>query len=139
MGKLVSVLSIVLMIGATPTAAAGETDLSGSAWLVDDVGGRGVVDRARTQIQFLEPGRVAGSTGCNRFFGPVEQDGNGISFGDLGVTRMACPEALMSQEQRFLEAMAKARRFELAHDGLVLVLYDDRGARVIELSRILEK
>jgi heat shock protein HslJ len=139
MSTFIRALSLLLTIGATQAAGAGGIDLIGTTWLVDDIGGRGVIDRARTTLEFLEPGRVAGHTGCNRFFGPVELDGDAISFGDLATTRMACPEALMAQEQQFLHALAEARRIGLAQQGRILLVYDDHGEPVLRLSRIVEK
>ena len=58
MKKLIAALSIWAMFGAVQTAVADEAELAGTAWLVDDIGGRGVVDRARTTLEFLEPGRI---------------------------------------------------------------------------------
>ena len=139
MKRLISLLFVSAMIGAVQPVVAGDTDLAGTAWLVDDIGGRGVVDRARTTLQFVEPGRIAGHTGCNRFFGSVDLDGDRITFGNLGVTRMACPESLMNQEHRFVEAMTHAGRLELAHRGMILIIFDDDGERVLELSRVIEK
>jgi heat shock protein HslJ len=139
MSRLITALSILVATGVLQPAAGGGIDLVGTAWLVDDIGGRGVIDRARTTLQFLEPGQVAGHTGCNRFFGPVEVNGESIAFGNLATTRMACPEALMTQEQRFLGAMAKARRIALGEHGQVLLVYDDDGEPALRLSRIVEK
>ena len=139
MTKFIAALLILAMTGGLQPAAAGGNELAGTAWLVDDIGGRGVVDRARTTLQFLEPGRVAGHTGCNRFFGPVDQNEDRVSFGNLGVTRMACPESLMNQEQRFLEALSAASRFELTREGLVLLVFGAGSERVLRLSRITEK
>ena len=139
MSKFITALTILVATAVVQPAAGGGIDLVGTAWLVDDIGGRGVIDRARTTLQFPEPGRVAGHTGCNRFFGPVELNGVAIAFGNLATTRMACPEALMAQEQRFLDAMARARRIAPAEHGHVLLVYGDDGKPALRLSRIVEK
>lgn len=46
--------------------------------------------------------RIAGSTGCNRFFGEYALTGEGMQIKGLGSTRMACSEKLMTQEHTFL-------------------------------------
>ena len=139
MRKLIAILSMAVIVGMIQPAIAGESELAGTSWLIDDIGGRGVVDRARTTLEFLEPGRIGGRTGCNRFFGRVVLDGDRITVGNLGLTRMACSESLMDQEQRFVDALGNARRLELAHGGLILNVFDDVGRRLLELSRIVEK
>lgn len=113
--------------------------LIGTAWLADDIGGRGVVDRVQSTLEFAEPGRVAGLAGCNRYFGPATLAGNTISFGNLASTRMMCPDALMDQEQRFFQALSAAKRLELTHEGRILHMYADDGAPVLRFSRIVEK
>jgi heat shock protein HslJ len=42
----------------------------------------------------LDPARnqATGFAGCNHFFGSCERDGSSLTFGLVGVTRMACPD-----------------------------------------------
>lgn len=115
-----------------------ENDLIGSVWLAEDIGGRGVVDGARSTLEFVEAGRVAGAGACNRYMGPVSFDGGGVTFGNLASTMMACPDALMDQERRLFDALARADRLELADDGLTLLAFSD-GEPVARFSRIVEK
>jgi heat shock protein HslJ len=95
---------------AKSTAAA--LNLSGSEWLLEDLGGSGVIDNAQATLSFPEKGKVAGKASCNRFFGTVDITGDHIKFGGLGSTRMACPEAMMNQETKYLAALQAAQRFE---------------------------
>ncbi|NIP46273.1 MAG: META domain-containing protein [Gammaproteobacteria bacterium] len=139
MSRLVAAFSILLMTGVAPPAGGAGADLAETEWLVDDIGGHGVVDRARTSLRFTEPGRVAGHTGCNRFFGPVQLNGDAIAFANLATTRMACRETLMVQEQRFLDALAKAERATLEQEAQVLILLGGNGERLVRLSRVVEK
>jgi heat shock protein HslJ len=96
--------------GARPTG--GTFSLSGSEWLLEDLGGSGVLDQVQVTITFPEAGKVAGNGSCNRFFGAAEIHGDAIKLGPLGSTRMACPEAVMNQETKYLEALQAAERFE---------------------------
>ena len=59
--------------------AARETGLLGTAWLAEDIGGRGVIDRARSTMEFTKVGQVTGLAACNRYFGPVSLDGGTIA------------------------------------------------------------
>jgi heat shock protein HslJ len=101
-----------------PRAQAG--GLLGTAWQLEDLGGAGVIDKSMTTLEFIEAGRVAGRGGCNRFFGSVEITGESIKFGQMGSTRMACVEALMNQEGRYLKALGDANRYSLNGDELLV-------------------
>ncbi len=95
--------------------ASGQTaplSLSGTDWLLEDLGGRGVIDNVQATLSFPESGRVAGNGSCNRIFGPAEISGDKIKLGPLASSRMACPEAVMNQEMKYMEALQSAERFE---------------------------
>jgi putative lipoprotein len=116
------------------SSTSGETiNLVGTSWLVEDIDGRGVIDNLQSTIRFDTDGRVSGMGGCNRYFGSVTIDGGSISFGPLGATQMACPPAIMDQEDRFLRALANARRFE-TKNGLLYV-FGDGQAPLLRFSR----
>lgn len=138
---LKSTMAALALVSATicmAQNAAREQDLIGTSWLVEDIGGGGVVDKARSTLEFVESGRVAGLGACNRYMGPVSFDDDGVSFGNLAATLMACPEALMNQEQRYFQALAKVDRMEISNQGQILVAYSD-GDPVLRFSRIIEK
>jgi heat shock protein HslJ len=133
-------MSCILLWTTTAVAQSGSgAELTGSAWLAADIGGRGVADGVRTTLEFAEAGRVGGSAGCNRYFGPVSIEGDAIAVGNLAATRMMCPPALMDQEQRFMQALLEARRFELEGDGEKLLVYGDDAEPLIQFTRIVEK
>jgi len=72
-----------------------------------------VIDNVQATLAFPEAGKVSGNGSCNRFFGPAEINGNAVKLGPLGSTRKACPEAVMNQETKYLNALQAADRFEL--------------------------
>ena len=88
------------------------SNLWGSEWLLEDLGGYGVIDNVQMTLTFAETGKVAGNGSCNRFFGPAEVTGPNIKLGPLASTRMACPEAVMKQETKYMEALQGAEHFE---------------------------
>jgi heat shock protein HslJ len=118
---------------ATDPKSGEPVDLAGTSWIVEDIDGRGVIDILQSTLRFETDERVAGTAGCNPYFGSVTLDGSAISFGPLGVTRMACPTAIMDQEDRFLKALAKAKRFE-TKEGL-LFFFGDEPVPVLRFSR----
>jgi heat shock protein HslJ len=103
-----------------PGGPAAPPVLAGTAWRLEDLAGAGVIDRARASLEFPDTGRVSGSASCNRFTGSVTVSGAAISFGPLATTRKICPEALMNQETRYLQALASAARFEVRDAFLYL-------------------
>lgn len=96
--------------------------LTGPEWQIEDVGDLGIVDGSNISISFDADGRVTGRTGCNRFTGIYMLDGEGLGFGQMGVTMMGCPEAMMTQEQRLLDALQHVVRFDIGEDGALLLI-----------------
>ncbi|WP_146455556.1 META domain-containing protein [Rubripirellula tenax] len=103
-------------------------------WLVEDIAGKGVVDRVQTTVNFSADGTASGSTGVNRYSGKADIDGNKLTFGSLATTRMAGPAALMDQEQRFLTAAETIVAFEFGEPGIVYFL-DNNANRAMKLSK----
>lgn len=107
--------TIPAVADATP-----EVDLVG-AWLLEDMGGRGVVDGVQTTMIFDSEGRVSGTGGCNRYTGSYTLEDDRLTFGPLAGTKMMCPEAVMGQEDRFHKALGAVDR--IAVDGPFLLIY----------------
>lgn len=107
-------------------------DLSGQSWLVVSMAGETMAPQPPATFQFEAGGRVSGSTGCNRFMARYIREGERLSFTPAAGTRMACPTALMAQEQRFLSALGKVTRIEPAGLG-ALILAGEQG----ELFRLV--
>lgn len=117
---------IALCVCATPAFAEAGT-LSGSAWVMAGAGKRA------PSINFAAGGKVAGSGGCNRFFGGYRQDGEALTFSTLGSTRMTCPPEVMKTEQAFFNMLKAVRSAK--EDGSRLVLRDGAGKELARLSR----
>jgi heat shock protein HslJ/uncharacterized lipoprotein YbaY len=103
--------------------------LTGRTWVVEDIGGAGVIDTARATLGFLPTGRVFGNDSCNRYMGPAVLTGETLTFGALATTMMACPEAMMAQERRFLDALAQVTGFDIDATG-ALILRGPDGALI---------
>jgi heat shock protein HslJ/membrane-bound inhibitor of C-type lysozyme len=103
--------------------------LTGLEWIVETIDGVPVAEKSKATILFLEEGRLAGNASCNRFTGSFRLTGEGLSFGQMANTMMACGEPLSLQEMRFLELLQKTDRFEIGPQGR-LVLHTPDGQRI---------
>ncbi|MGD8631474.1 MAG: META domain-containing protein [Gammaproteobacteria bacterium] len=72
-------------------------------------------------------GQVGGSTGCNRFFASYTHAENNrlVLAPGIGATRMACPEAIERQEQRYLALLPLVASWR-RHDDTLQLLDKDR-------------
>lgn len=100
--------------------------LTGSEWVVEDIDGRGLIDKSRATIQFMSDGSITGSGSCNRYRGHWSLSGEILEIGKLAVTRKACLPGLMDQENRFLRTLESARAFDISPQG-ALVISSDSG------------
>lgn len=103
-------------------------------WLAEDILGGGVIDRLQTTLEIAPDGTVSGHGGCNRYRGRVSITGETISFSPLASTKMACTPAAMAQEQKFHQALEKARSFRINARERKLILRDGAGATVARLA-----
>jgi heat shock protein HslJ len=67
-------------------------------------------------------GRIGGRSGCNRYFaGVIDGDlPGGLSVGQLGATKMACPDEVMRLEERYLRTLAGATKFGFVAGRLIV-------------------
>lgn len=72
--------------------------------------------------------RVNGHSGCNRFFGGFDLDGEKLVFSGLGSTMMACPSG-METEQAFLLALGESNRARVLGQFLELFKNEHSLAR----------
>ncbi len=110
-----------------------EVELLG-AWLLEDLGGRGVMDMVQTTIEFSAEGGVVGAGGCNRYTGSYTFDDGRLEFSPLAGTKMMCPEAVMDQEDRFHQALAAVERVEM--DGPFLLIFYKDSEQPLRFTRM---
>lgn len=107
--------------------------LDGVSWEVNAYNnGRHAVTSPKLGTQLtlaFKDGTVSGSSGCNRFHGTFKVQGDALSIGPLGTTRMMCDEAVMTQEREFLAALASASRWAI--DRGMLDIHRPDGERVL--------
>ncbi len=95
--------------------------LQGDEWRVEDLDGRGIIDRSEITMTFDADGSLTGKGSCNRYGSSYELTGEGLKIG-LGMsTMMACGEALDRQERRFMDILAAVQRFEIDPSGALIL------------------
>ena len=67
--RIAILLSSAMLLSLSVVSAMGQTTLAGTSWVMASAGKR------PPSISFEADGKVAGSGGCNRFFGNYEQNG----------------------------------------------------------------
>jgi heat shock protein HslJ len=125
--RLAVLLSSAVLLAFGASHAFAGPKLEGTSWVMSSAGKR------VPSISFGADGKVAGSGGCNRFFGGYRQDGEALSFSTLGSTRMACPQEVMRKEQAFFALLKAVRSAKV--EGAKLVLRDGAGKALARLSR----
>jgi len=97
---------------------SGRSTLPGAEWVVQDVGGKGIIDRSRATLQFTADGQLSGRASCNRYIASYATNGDRIHVApQAAMTLMACPEALMNQERRFMDLLKTTKRWLIDNTG----------------------
>lgn len=100
-------------------------------WVVTAVDGEAIAhaDRGaedeRITLRFDVEGRVSGRAVCNRYFADYTLSPERLDIERPAATLMACPDADMQLERRFLELLAATRRFEIDPDGRLILITDE--------------
>lgn len=115
--------SFVTIPGADTGLVAGNT-LANTGWqLVSyNIGTVQVPVAAGSKItlKFNEDSSIGGSGGINLYFGSFIQNGNLITFGPVGCTEMAGPQALMDQESTYFSLLDTTRSYSATASTLEL-------------------
>ena len=118
--------------GAKPLAAIGDSE-----WTLAEIDGHPLAPGTKAPIFMLTGGKAGGFGGCNRYTGPVTENGPGlISFGELASTRMACPDAQMSLEAGFLNNLRHVTTYAFQDGRLAFSWQDGRESGVLSVSAI---
>ena len=105
-------------------AGSSGADLAGTSWTLTQINGSAPIIGRQLTLQFNDTS-ATGNSGCNSFGGQYTTDGNKITFTNLASTLMACADAdgnpdnaLMDQEQAYLNALNKATVYTIKDDTL---------------------
>ncbi len=116
----------VLFAAMTACCGGAQTALEGTTWKLAEMEGipaeaiNAGADAFTLKFDAADT-LVSGRTNCNRFFGKYEKQDGKLEFGNLGMTRMACPD--MQYEDAFVKMLDDVDRFEIK--GSELTFFDD--------------
>ena len=115
------------------TYTPGLTGLAGTSWQATGInnGKEAVVSQAGTEkatLEFGADGQASGSGGCNTFSGTYSTtDPDGLTFGPLAATEMACLEGdATAIEEAYFAALSAVTTYQIEAD--ILTLRDAGGA-----------
>ena len=138
-GSLMAESKVVVQYGeeveATPEPTPLPPDtslkLKDALWGLASYSGGVVLEDSFITAEF-DSGEVAGSAGCNNYFGPYETSGSEITIGALGSTRKACqdPQGVMEQETAYLNALQGSSTYSIGESGLQM--FDSSGAEILQ-------
>lgn len=97
-----------------------ENELTGSKWLLEDLAGKGVLDRLQTTVEFGEDNQLGGNGGCNRYNASYEIKESSFRVNSIATTFKMCSPAVMNQESQFLKALEKAQSIRLEGPYLLI-------------------
>ena len=104
----------------TPSAGAPST-LAGTAWRAISVSGAALVQGREPTLAFVDETQVNGNTGCNSFFGGYAYADGTIEFTNVGMTLMACDDAVGTVEGAFTKALNGATSAAIDDGGQLLL------------------
>ncbi len=105
-------------------------------WKITRLGDKDIDNEEMNIFIDMPEHKVHGNTGCNYFNGDLYTSPNeafSLSFGQMGVTRMACPDNNM--ETAMLLALEQTTNARPGRNGSA-VLYDRNGNTLIVLERM---
>ena len=107
------------------TTTSPAMQLEGTAWkltsLATTTGMNKTLPNTTITANFSD-GNVAGSSGCNRYFGSYQLNNTGLKIGEIGSTLMFCtdPDGVMAQESSYLLLLTNVTSFSISNNKLTL-------------------
>lgn len=124
--------SSALWPGQSPATSEPVAALTAGSWRIEVIDGAPAFPSGsggQPVLTILEDGRIAGSSGCNRFMGQITVRPEArVEIGPIASTMMACPEPLMAQERALFEALEAADIAGLVSEEALRML---AGSRVV--------
>ncbi|MGY3943150.1 META domain-containing protein [Aeromonas tecta] len=128
MNKKLTLLTVLALGGCAMATGSTVAELQASTWQLQGASG----DTFTLQVA---GDKVAGKGGCNRYFGGVTQQGDGVlTLGAMGATRMMCMGDLAGKENNYLQTLGKVATYQI--EGKQLVLSDANKAPLLTFDAV---
>jgi heat shock protein HslJ len=101
-----------LVLDAKPARLTLET-IGDTEWVLRSWELKEPAPKQPTITLMFKDGRFVGSSGCNNYFAPAKEGTmpGDVEVGPVGTTRKSCPDNEMAVERRFLDELARVRKF----------------------------
>ncbi|QIR15536.1 META domain-containing protein [Shewanella aestuarii] len=131
----IGAVAVILSLSACQTTSNIEPEYNIiGEWRVDSVQSNTVTDYSSAKLIFAENGKLTGNTSCNGFFGQYQITGKQLTLTSDGLTRKACIEALMQQEQQVLQTLPLVNQIQMINKQLHLL--DQSGNTIMVLTGV---
>lgn len=131
-GGNVLVIACLSLAACAPVTPSGDASSAatpvGRIWVAEDVGGRGIIDNSHLTLVLSGEGRASGRSGCNHYSGLYRLSGRTLAISRVAGTMMACAPALMDQEKRFLDLLARVATWRIEPTGALILSAKDGGS-----------
>jgi heat shock protein HslJ len=96
--------------------------IGNTEWILRSWDSKQSAPKQPTVTLIFKEGRFAGSSGCNNYFAPVKEGKipGDLEVGAMGTTRKSCLNNEMSVERRFLDQLARVKKFSFLVTQLAL-------------------
>ena len=132
---------LLVLSSCAPNAPNNIEGLGGTSWQLVSYGPVSAQQPAapgvETSLVFGADGKVSGTLGCNGLSGDYNVSGEKVTFGALIVTKMACEEPQMTQENTALQVLTGTTSFVITgDDNKMLVITSADGRNSLTLAEI---
>ncbi len=110
-----------VMVNAKPERLTLET-IGNMEWVLRSWDLREPAPKQPAVTLIFKDGRFTGSSGCNNYFAPAKEGTmpGDVEVGPVGATRKSCPNKEMAVERRFLDQLARVKKFSFLVTQLAL-------------------
>ena len=132
--RLIAFIAPLLFLACATNKNISDVPLQETQWQLIDIGdlaaeksfSQTVLNQAHLHLN-ADGKQASGSDGCNRFFGVYSLEGDKLTFGMMGSTRMACPHDDL--DRIFYQSLKKTNRYRINREYLELLNKDKRLLR----------
>lgn len=103
-------------------------------WTVTEVAGTSVIEESRASFTFTESGGYGGNASCNSMSGRAEFGPGEVTLHPGIMTKMACMDPVMAQENAVVQALETTKSWAL--DDEELIFYGADGTPVMRFVSI---